>query len=65
MTGSLGGKRGDFDCDYGATNMQGILYTKMQQTYPDDTIAVGKVANKAWPYGKHDWQLSSYVQQLT
>ncbi|KAI4674130.1 uncharacterized protein J4E84_010830 [Alternaria hordeiaustralica] len=50
MTGSLGGKRGDFECDYGATNMQGILYTKMQQTYPDDTIAVGKVANKAWPY---------------
>jgi len=65
MTGSLGGKRGDFECDYGATNMQGILYTKMQQTYPDDTIAVGKVANKAWPYGKHHWQLSSHVHQLT
>jgi hypothetical protein len=53
VTGTLGNKRGDFECDYGATNMQGYLYTKMQQTYPDDTIAVGKVANNAWPYGKH------------
>ncbi|RII14076.1 hypothetical protein CUC08_Gglean004217 [Alternaria sp. MG1] len=50
VTGSLGNKRGDFECDYGATNVNGYLYTKMQQTYPDDTIAVGKVANKAWPY---------------
>jgi hypothetical protein len=65
MTGNLGGKRGDFECDYGATNMQGFLYTKMQQTYPDDTIAVGKVPNKAWPYGKHHRQLLYGAQQLT
>jgi hypothetical protein len=57
VTGSLGNKRGDFECDYGATNVNGYLYTKMQQTYPDDTIAVGKVANKAWPYGKHQLPL--------
>jgi hypothetical protein len=57
VTGSLGNKRGDFECDYGATNVNGYLYTKMQQTYPDDTIAVGKVANKAWPYGKHHFPL--------
>jgi hypothetical protein len=62
VTGSLGNKRGDFECDYGATNMQGYLYTKMQQTYPDDTIALGNVANKAWPYGKHHVPLSCRIQ---
>jgi len=51
MTGTIGEEKGDFECDYGATNMQGFLYTKMQRTYPDDTIAVGSTGSPAWPYG--------------
>ncbi|RAR06252.1 hypothetical protein DDE83_007057 [Stemphylium lycopersici] len=50
VTGTLGGDEGDFECDYGATNMQGYLYTKMQRTYPDQTIAVGDVPNPEWPF---------------
>jgi hypothetical protein len=64
MTGSLGGEKGDFQCDYGSTNMQGYLYTKMQQTYPDDTIAVGTVPNTAWPYGKYLQHPLSHKQSL-
>jgi hypothetical protein len=51
MTGSLGDQTGDFECDYGATTIQGSLYTKMARTYPKDTIAVGNTDNPAWPYG--------------
>ncbi|KAL1795390.1 hypothetical protein ACET3X_007206 [Alternaria dauci] len=50
VTGSIGNRRGDFECDYGATNMNGYLYTKMEQTYPDQTIAVGRLENNAWPF---------------
>lgn len=52
MTGSIGEETGDFECDYGATNLQGILYTQMQRTFPDDTIAVSNAASSAWPYGE-------------
>ncbi|KAH7086510.1 hypothetical protein FB567DRAFT_72571 [Paraphoma chrysanthemicola] len=50
MTGSIGDQFGDFECDYGATTIQGSLYTKMAKTYPKDTIAVGNTGNPAWPY---------------
>lgn len=53
MTGSIGDQKGDFICDYGNTNIQGSLYTKMARTYPKDTIAVGNTGNPAWPYGKY------------
>jgi hypothetical protein len=52
MTGSIGDSKGDFSCDYGSTNIQGSLYTKMARTYPKDTISVGNTASPAWPYGK-------------
>jgi hypothetical protein len=52
MTGSIGDQSGDFQCDYGATNIQGSLYTKMARTYPKDTIAVGDTGNPSWPFGK-------------
>lgn len=52
MTGTIGDQQGNFQCDYGATNMQGALYTKMQRSYPRDTIAVGNTGNPAWPYGE-------------
>jgi hypothetical protein len=52
MTGSIGDQKGDFACDYGNTNIQGSLYTKMARTYPKDTIAVGNTGSPAWPYGK-------------
>lgn len=52
MTGTIGNSRGNFECDYGATNLQAYLYTKMQRTYPDDTIMVPKTPNTVWPYGK-------------
>lgn len=50
MTGAIGEEQGDFQCDYGATNMQGFLYTRMQRTYPDETIAVGNIGSPAWPF---------------
>ncbi|CAO2657887.1 Nn.00g071470.m01.CDS01 [Neocucurbitaria sp. VM-36] len=50
MTGSIGNERGDFECDFGSTNLQGFLYTKMQRTYPDDTVAVSGVNSNVWPY---------------
>lgn len=53
MTGTIGNSKGTFECDYGATNLQAYLYTKMQRTYPDDTIAVPNTPNTVWPYGKH------------
>lgn len=52
MTGTIGDTKGTFECDYGATNLQAYLYTKMQRTYPDDTISVPNTANNVWPYGK-------------
>jgi hypothetical protein len=52
MTGSIGDAKGDFECDYGATNIQGALYTKMARTYPQDTIAVKDTGNPSWPFGK-------------
>jgi hypothetical protein len=52
MTGSIGDDKGDFVCSYGATNIQGSLYTKMARTYPKDTIAVPNSGNPAWPFGK-------------
>jgi hypothetical protein len=52
MTGSIGSAKGNFECDYGATNLQAYLYTKMARTYPDDTISVPNAANTVWPYGK-------------
>ncbi|KAI8933749.1 hypothetical protein NX059_009463 [Plenodomus lindquistii] len=50
VTGSLGDERGSFECDYSATGIQGVLYTKMKRTYPDDTIAVQGANSPAWPY---------------
>ncbi|KAL6708874.1 hypothetical protein ACN47E_002281 [Coniothyrium glycines] len=50
MTGTIGDAKGDFECDYGATNIQGFLYTKMQRTYPDETISISNTGNPAWPY---------------
>lgn len=50
VTGSLGDEEGSFACDYGATGIQGVLYTKMQRTYPDDTIVVEGADSPAWPY---------------
>ncbi|KAF9692162.1 hypothetical protein EKO04_009984 [Ascochyta lentis] len=50
MTGTIGHSRGNFECDYGATNLQAYLYTKMQRTYPDDTISVSNTRNNVWPY---------------
>jgi hypothetical protein len=52
MTGSLGDQSGDFECEYGASNIQGSLYTKMSKTYPKDTITVGSTGNPVWPFGK-------------
>lgn len=52
MTGTIGEQKGAFVCDYGNTNIQASLYTKMARTYPKDTIAVGNTGNPAWPYGK-------------
>jgi hypothetical protein len=51
-TTSIGDEKGDFECDYGSTNIAGYLYTKMQRTYPDDTIAVSGAGKNVWPYGK-------------
>ncbi|KAL5119717.1 hypothetical protein ACEQ8H_002323 [Pleosporales sp. CAS-2024a] len=50
MTGSIGDMTGSFVCDYGATNIQGSLYTKMARTYPQNTIAVPNTGHAAWPY---------------
>lgn len=52
MTGKIGNSEGNFECDYGATNLQAYLYTKMQRTYPDDTIEVSTTRYNVWPYGK-------------
>lgn len=52
MTGTIGDTKGNFECDYGATNLQAYLYTKMARTYPDDTIRVSNAPNTVWPYGK-------------
>jgi hypothetical protein len=52
MTGSLGKSSGDFQCDFGVTNIQGFLYTKMQRTYPADTVSVSGTKSNSWPYGK-------------
>jgi hypothetical protein len=51
-TTTIGDAKGDFDCDYGSTNIAGYLYTKMQRTYPDDTVAVSGAGENVWPYGK-------------
>lgn len=59
VTGSIGDAKGSFECDYGATNIQGQLYTKMSRTYPKDTISVSSTGNPSWPFGKmpnHDTQ---------
>ena len=53
MTGAIGNSKGNFECDYGATNLQAYLYTKMQRTYPDDTISVKNTPNTVWPYGMY------------
>lgn len=50
MTGSIGDAKGDFECDYGATNIQASLYTKMSRTFPKDTIAVPNTGNPSWPF---------------
>ncbi|KAF1946783.1 hypothetical protein EJ02DRAFT_462101 [Clathrospora elynae] len=50
MTGTIGDEKGDFECDYGVSTMQGVLYTKMQRTYPDETIAVSDTGNPVWPF---------------
>jgi hypothetical protein len=52
MTGTIGDSKGTFECDYGATNLQAYLYTRMQRTYPDDTIVVPNTPNTVWPFGK-------------
>lgn len=52
MTGTIGDTKGNFECDYGATNLQAYLYTKMQRTYPDDTIRVSNAPYTIWPYGR-------------
>jgi len=59
MTGTIGNSRGNFECDYGATNLQAYLYTKMQRTYPDDTIMVPNVPNTLWPYGRQNHVVNS------
>jgi hypothetical protein len=58
MTGTLGDLKGDFECDYGATNLQAYLYTKMQRSFPDDTIVVSDTGNPVWPYGEYPQLLS-------
>lgn len=66
MTGSIGSAKGTFECDYGATNLQAYLYTKMTRSYPDDTISVPNAANTVWPYGKqHQTPTQSKTQMLT
>lgn len=65
MTGTLGGSKGDFECDYSATNIQAFLYTKMLRTYPDDTIAVKNTPNIQWPFGKRDSLSGFYFHMLT
>jgi hypothetical protein len=65
MTGSIGDQSGDFQCDYGATNIQGSLYTKMARTYPKDTIAVGNTGNPSWPFGKSIHKVHSRGTKLT
>jgi hypothetical protein len=52
MTGTLGDLKGDFGCDYGATNLQAYLYTKMKRSFPDDTIAVSDSGHPVWPFGE-------------
>lgn len=52
ITGSIGDQQGDFVCDYSATTVTGLLYTKFGKTYPKDTISIGNTANPAWPFGK-------------
>ena len=51
-TTSIGDEKGDFECDYDYTNINGYLYTKMQRTYPDETVAVSGAGDNVWPYGK-------------
>lgn len=58
MTGTIGDSKGNFECDYGATNLQAYLYTKMSRSYPDDTIVVRNTPNTVWPFGKHDRKIS-------
>ena len=53
MTGTLGDLDGDFQCDYGATDLQAYLYTKMPRSFPDDTIVVSDTGNPVWPYGEY------------
>jgi hypothetical protein len=65
MTGTIGDSKGTFECDYGATSMQAYLYTKMQRTYPDDTIAVPSTPNTVWPYGKQASRLHLLSLSLT
>lgn len=57
MTGTIGNQKGSFACDYGQTNIQGSLYTKMARTYPQDTISVGNTPSSAWPYGESNYHL--------
>jgi hypothetical protein len=53
MTGTLGDLKGDFECDYGATDLRAYLYTKMPRSFPDDTIVVSDTGNPVWPYGEY------------
>lgn len=65
MTGTIGNSRGAFECDYGATDLQAYLYTKMQRTYPDDTISVPNTPNTVWPYGEYYTHTLDPIRQLT
>lgn len=65
MTGTIGDSKGTFECDYGATSMQAYLYTKMQRTYPDDTIVVTNTPNTVWPYGRQYSDLRFHPLPLT
>ncbi len=53
MTGSIGEQNGAFNCDFGSTNLQGLLYTKMQKTYPPDTVSMSAPPNPQWPFGEY------------
>ena len=65
MTGSLGSHKGDFACDFGTTNLQATLYTKMQRTYPKDNIAVGSTSHPSWPFGESSVHFKEDIRALT
>ncbi|KAF2128022.1 hypothetical protein P153DRAFT_294269 [Dothidotthia symphoricarpi CBS 119687] len=64
MTGTLGDTKGDFECDYGTTTLQGHLYTKLQRDYPDDTISVDDTGYSAWPYAARIEQVAAGGQNI-